>query len=140
VGALYAYRLSELRTSPWCISILDRTTENRCPPLKPGAGEWAQTAALAGFRHGLEGHQRRQQQQGLLSERVCLWARGPVEQVFPHQRRRNVYRTTLPAVGGVTGAANGTLRHELFIGPSIDVDGPIGAAIDFRESEVELIE
>jgi hypothetical protein len=32
-----------------------------------------------------------------------------------------LYRTTLPAVNGVTSPANGTLRQEFFVGPSIDV-------------------
>jgi hypothetical protein len=32
-----------------------------------------------------------------------------------------LYRTTLPAVNGTTSPANGSLRNELFIGPSIDV-------------------
>lgn len=32
-----------------------------------------------------------------------------------------MYRATLPTVNGSSSPSNGTLRHEFFVGPSIDV-------------------
>jgi hypothetical protein len=46
-----------------------------------------------------------------------------------------LYRTVLPAVNGSTSPANGTLRHEFVVGPSIDVTALPGLQSIFSKSK-----
>ena len=122
VGALYAYRLSELRTFAM-VHIYFGTVQLKtdAPPLKPGAGEWLRQRLSLAFGMALKDISGASNSK-VSSQNAFVYGLGVrLNKYFRISAGGMLYRTTLPAVGGVTGAANGTLRHELFIGPSIDV-------------------
>ena len=122
VGALYAYRLSELRTFAM-VHIYFGTVQLKtdAPPLKPGAGERLRQRLSLAFGMALKDISGASNSK-VSSQNAFVYGIGVrLNKYFRISVGGMLYRTTLPAVGGVTGAANGTLRHELFIGPSIDV-------------------
>ena len=122
VGALYAYRLSELRSFAMVHIYLGPVQlKTDAPPLKPGRCESIRERVSLAFGMALKDVSGASNSK-ISSENAFVYGLGVrLNKYFRLTAGGMLYRTTLPAVNGVTSPANGTLRHEFFVGPSIDV-------------------
>ncbi len=122
VGALYSYRLSELRSFAMAhIYFGPVQLKTDAPPPKPGAGEWLRQRTSLAFGIALKDISGASNSK-ITSEDAFIYGLGfRLNKYFRISAGGMLYRTTLPAVAGTSNAANGTLRQEFFIGPSIDV-------------------
>jgi hypothetical protein len=122
VGALYSYRLSELRSFAMVhIYLGPIQLKTDAPPLKPGAWESIRERVSLAFGMALKDLSGASNSK-ISSENAFVYGVGVrLNKYFRLSAGGMLYRTTLPAVNGVTSPANGTLRQEVFVGPSIDV-------------------
>jgi hypothetical protein len=122
VGALYAYRLSELRSFAMVhIYLGPIQMKTDAPPPKPGPKEWLRQRVSLGFGMALKDLSGATKSK-IASQNAFTYGLGfRLNKYFRLNAGGLLYRTTLPAVNGVTSPGNGTLRHEFFVGPSIDV-------------------
>jgi len=122
VGALYAPRLSELRGFAMVhiyFGSVQLKTGGTLP--KPGAGEWLRQRTSLAFGMALKDISGSTQSK-ISGENAFIYGLGiRLNKYFRLTAGGLLYRTTLPAANGSTSPANGSLRQEFFIGPSIDV-------------------
>jgi hypothetical protein len=122
VGALYAPRLSELRSFAMVDVYLGPVQlRTGATPPKAGIGEWLHqrvSLAVGVALKDLSGST----QSKISGENAFAYGLGfRLNKYFRITAGGLLYRTTLPAENGSTSPANGSLRQEFFIGPSIDV-------------------
>ena len=122
VGAMYSYRLSELRSFAMVhIYLGPIQMKTDAPPSKPGRWEWLRQRVSLGFGMALKDLSGASKSK-ISSQNAFAYGVGfRLNKYFRLSAGGLLYRTTLPAVNGVTSPANGTLRQEFFVGPSIDV-------------------
>ena len=122
VGALYSYRLSEIRSFAMVhIYFGPVQLKTDAPPLKPGFGERLRQRTSLAFGMALKDISGATNSK-ISSQNAFIYGLGVrLNKYFRITAGGLLYRTKLPAVAGTSNAANGTLRHEFFIGPSIDV-------------------
>ena len=122
VGALYAYRLSELRSFAMVHIYLGPVQlKTDAPPLKPGGWESVRQRVSLAFGMAIKDLSGASNSK-ISSENAFVYGVGVrLNKYFRLSAGGMLYRTTLPAKNGVTSPANGTLRQEIFVGPSIDV-------------------
>jgi hypothetical protein len=125
VGALYSPRLNELR-SFFMVHIYFGTVDAHpgAPPPKHTTGEWLRqrtSLALGMALADVSGSSNSK----ISGENAFIYGLGfRLNKYFRITGGGLLYRTTLPAgSNGMTSPANGALRHEFFIGPSIDITG-----------------
>jgi hypothetical protein len=125
VGALYSFRLSELR-SFFVVHIYFGSVSARpgAPPPKQTPAEWLRqrtSLALGMALSDISGSSNSK----ISGQNAFVYGLGVrLNKYFRITAGGLLYRTTLPAgPGGATSPANGTLRQEFFIGPSIDISG-----------------
>jgi len=122
VGALYAYRLSELRSFAIVHIYLGPVQlKTDAPAPKPGVGEWLRQRTSLAFGMALKDLSGSTQSK-ISGQNAFVYGVGiRLNKYFRLTAGGMLYRTSLPAANGSTSPANGSLRHEFFIGPSIDV-------------------
>lgn len=122
VGALYSFRLSELRAFAVVhiyFGPIQLKTGGALP--KPGAGEWLRQRTSLAFGMAVKDLSGSTNSK-ISGENAFVYGLGiRLNKYFRITAGGLLYRTTLPAANGSTSPANGSLRHEFFIGPSIDV-------------------
>lgn len=122
VGALYAPRLSELRS----FALVDIyfgpvQLKTGSPPPKAGFGEWLHQRTSLAFGMALKDLSGSTKSK-ISGQNAFVYGLGfRLNKYFRLTAGGLLYRTTLPAVNGSTSPANGSLRHEFFIGPSVDL-------------------
>jgi len=122
VGALYSPRLSELRTFAM-VNIYFGSVQLKTdvPPPKPGFWPALQQRVSLAFGMALKDISGASKSK-ITSEDAFVYGLGfRLNKYFRLGAGGLLYRTTLPAANGSTSPANGTLRQEFFVGPSIDV-------------------
>jgi hypothetical protein len=122
VGALYSFRLSELR-SFFVANVYFGSVQLRpgAPQPKPGPGEWLRQRVSLAFGVALADLSSSSSSK-ISGENAFVYGLGVrINKYFRITAGGLLYRTTLPAVNGSTSPANGSLRQEFFIGPSIDI-------------------
>ena len=122
VGALYSYRLSELRSFAMVhIYLGPIQLKTDAPPLKPGCWESVRQRVSLAFGMAIKDLSGASNSK-ISSENAFVYGVGVrLNKYFRLSAGGMLYRTTLLAKNGVTSPANGTLRQEIFVGPSIDV-------------------
>src|SRR5271157_5908298 len=124
-GALYSFRLSELR-SFFLVHIYFGSVSARpgAPPPKHTAGEWLRQRASLAFGMALSDISGSSNSK-ISGQNAFVYGLGfRLNKYFRITAGGLLYRTTLPAgAGGATSPANGRLRQAFFIGPSIDITG-----------------
>ena len=122
VGALYSYRLSELRSFAMVhIYFGPIQLKTDAPPLKPGPWEIIRQRISLAFGMALKDLSGASNSK-ISSENAFVYGMGVrLNKYFRLSAGGMLYRTTLPAVNGKTSPASGALRQEIFVGPSIDV-------------------
>jgi len=125
VGALYAYRISELRSFAMVhiyFGPIDSKTE---APLDPNVKHphWEAIRQRVSLAFGIALKDLSGASQSKISgENAFVYGVGVrLNKYFRLSAGGMLYRTTLPAANGTTSPANGALRQEIFVGPSIDV-------------------
>ncbi len=121
VGALYSYRLNELRSFAMVNIYLGPVQlKTDGPPLKPGGWEKVRERVSLSFGMALKDISGGSNSK-ISAENAFIYGVGVrLNKYFRLTTGGLLYRTTLPGGTGTNGA-NGALRHEFFIGPSIDV-------------------
>ncbi len=122
VGALYAYRLSELRSFAMVhIYFGPVQLKTDAPPSDPGKAGWLKQRLSLTFGVALKDLSGSSKSK-VSSENAFAYGVGfRLNKYFRLSAGGLLYRTTLPAANGSTSPASGTLRQEFFVGPSIDV-------------------
>jgi hypothetical protein len=122
VGAMYSYRLSELRSFAIVNIYLGPVQSSTdAQPPKPGKVEWWRQRVSLAFGMALKDLSGSSSSK-VTSQNAFAYGVGfRLNKYFRLSAGGLLYRTTLPAVNGVTSPANGTLRNEIFVGPSIDI-------------------
>jgi hypothetical protein len=115
VGALYGYRLNDLRSYAMVNIYLGPVS------LKPDAPYPSAKRLSLAFGMALKDLSGASSSK-ISGENAFVYGLGyRLNKYFRFTVGGLLYRTTLPAVNGSTSPANGSLRNELFFGPSIDV-------------------
>jgi hypothetical protein len=122
VGALYAYRLNDLRSFAMVhIYFGPVQLKTGAAPPKAGAGEWLRQRASFALGMALKDISGSTASK-VSGENAFIYGLGiRFNKYFRVTAGGMLYRTSLPAMNGSTSPANGTLRQEFFFGPSIDV-------------------
>lgn len=122
VGALYAYRLNELRSFAMVhIYFGPIQLKTDAPPGQPGRWEWMRQRVSLTFGIALKDISGSSKSK-IASENAFVYGLGfRLNKYFRLSAGGMMYRATLPTVNGSSSPSNGTLRHEFFVGPSIDV-------------------
>jgi hypothetical protein len=121
VGALYAPRLNELRSFAMVHIYFGPVQLKTGGTPSPGPGEWLRQRTSLAFGMALKDISGATQSK-ISGENAFIYGLGfRLNKYFRLTAGGMLYRTTLPAVNGSTSPANGSLRQEFFIGPSIDV-------------------
>jgi hypothetical protein len=122
VGALYSFRLNELRSFAMVhVYFGPVQLKTGGAPPKSGRGEGLRQRASLAFGMALKDLSGSTQSK-ISGENAFIYGVGiRLNKYFRLTAGGLLYRTTLPAANGSTSPANGSLRHEFFIGPSIDV-------------------
>jgi hypothetical protein len=122
VGALYAPRLSELRA----FALVDiyfgpvQLKTGSTPP-KAGLGEWLHQRTSLAFGMALKDLSGSTKSK-ISGQNAFVYGLGfRLNKYFRLTAGGMLYRTTLPAANGSTSPANGSLRQEFFMGPSVDL-------------------
>lgn len=122
LGALYAYRLSELRGFAM-VNIYWGPVQlsTSAPKSKTGAGEWIRERFSLSFGVALKDISGATDSK-ISGENAFVYGIGfRLNKYFRLTAGGLLYRAVLPAINGSTSPANGSLRQEFFVGPSIDV-------------------
>jgi hypothetical protein len=122
VGALYSFRLSELRSFAM-VNIYFGPVQLKTggTPPKPGPREWLRQRTSLAFGMALKDLSGSTKSK-ISGENAFVYGLGiRLNKYFRLTAGGLLYRTTLPAANGSTSPANASLRQEVFIGPSIDV-------------------
>jgi hypothetical protein len=122
VGALYSFRLSELRSFAMVhIYFGPVQLKTGGTPPKPGGGEWLRQRTSLAFGMAMQDISGSAASK-ISGQNAFVYGLGiRLNKYFRLTAGGLLYRTSLPAANGSTSPANGSLRHEFFIGPSIDI-------------------
>jgi hypothetical protein len=122
VGALYSFRLNELRSFAMVHNYFGPVQlKTGATAPKSSLGERLRQRASLAFGMALKDLSGSTQSK-ISGENAFVYGLGiRLNKYFRLTAGGLLYRTTLPAANGSTSPANGSLRHEFFIGPSIDV-------------------
>jgi hypothetical protein len=122
VGALYSFRLSELRSFA-IIHIYFGPIQMKTTPLaaQSSLGEALRQRVSLAFGIALKDISGSTNSK-ISGENAFVYGIGfRVNKYFRITAGGLLYRTTLPVVTGTSNITNGTLRNEIFVGPSIDL-------------------
>jgi hypothetical protein len=123
VGALYSWRLSELRSFAMIHIYLGPIQMKTIPLAGANIGFMESLRQRTSLAFGMALKDISGSTNSKISgENAFAYGIGfRINKYFRISAGGLLYRTKLPAVTGTSNAANGTLRNEIFIGPSIDI-------------------
>jgi hypothetical protein len=122
VGALYSFRLNELRSFAM-IHIYFGPIQLKTDVPANGKREWLRQRVSLAFGMALKdisGGDKNKSK--VAAQNAFVYGLGfRVNKYFRLSTGGLLYRATLPAINGVPSPVTNSLRHEFFVGPSIDV-------------------